>query len=688
MTAISRDDFIVSMTKELERQVSITGDLAQVPSPAAADVLRKLYYDFPVISGSDLMLLVTSMEESMTSPADFDRTRLPFTINRKLLENLAYLNDRQSATADPSLAEATGKLCAFIYLRLPVFLLNCSADALRGIFSAPVLLPPQEEEEEGDLHGVADSKADLDAQLSWQEVWQEYMAFMQSCSASVLCPGKGAGGEWFAALLKAPPHVTGMEASLATLGALVASFESTAANGDAQSSELAMHRRFFERCEAASGAVRRRTLLQNLREQAGRKAPSKPADKETAAEAQLRELRGSVRKLWLHYLFVCRDVVAHCPALLEPWLPKMLAAISRSGSVAADFPSDEECLRVVICANISSALTAQLLQHEEQGAETAVRPVHAQARAAFRALLAGNAANTLSEMVDICRRMRRGASDGGADAASFLLDISALYVDGLDARGAGSQLPHLLVNSHTKLLESRALAVLAELFSDAAAPDASAGLRSMVPRMLELFAVAAMQVPATASYIVRLPLMLRALPAMMPQSPSATHTSAHPAELLPLLIGLLQASDAPQPGGYAVAPTAATMDTVATMLREVTAETTRQVAAAVQAQSEAADDEAAEEEAEQKDPEGGSRRRKARAVHGLSRTLQLLTLPQSGGKAALQRFARFTSESKKGLAIALREITLQAAKMGAADIKRNAKIAQNFLEGNVAHKMD
>jgi hypothetical protein len=73
-------------------------------------------------------------------------------------------------------------------------------------------------------------------------------------------------------------------------------------------------------------------------------------------------------------------------------------------------------------------------------------------------------------------------------------------------------------------------------------------------------------------------------------------------------------------------------------------------------------------------------------VPGLSRALQLLTLPQAGGKAALQKFA--TTESQKDTAAALRGLALQAAKMSVGDIKRNAKIAQNFLEGNVAHKMD
>jgi len=697
MSTFSRDDFIASMTKELERQVSITGDLAQVPSLGAAGVLRKLYYDFPEVSGSDILLLVAAMEETMNTPADFDRVRMPFTISRKLLENLAYLNDRQTATADPLLAEATGKLCAFIYLRLPIFLLNCDAGTLRGIFSRPALL----EAEDGDGRGVADSKADLGAQLSWHEIWQEYAVFMESCSASVLCPAKGAAGDWFAELLKAPAYAASMETCVATLGALVTSFESSASE-NAQVSGSALHRRFFERREPASPGARPLTLLQSLREQVGRKGPREAAPApeggggvESAADGQLRELRVSARRVWLHFTFVCRDVVAHCPALLQSWMPRILTAVAattRTASVAADFPSEEEYLRVVICANISSALTSQQLQPAEQSADAAA----AQARAALRALLDTNAANTLSDMVDICQRMRRGAADGGADAASFLLDISSLYVDGLDARGAGPLLPHLLASTHTKLIESRALAVLAELFSDAAAPDALPGLRSLLPRMLEVLAVAALQASSTASYVIRLPAMQRTLTTLWPQPPSAVHASVHPAELLPVLIGLLQAGDALARGGSQVtAPPSVvggpSVEAVSKMLCELARETTRQVVAAVQAQSSAAADEAdavAAEEAERKDPEGESqvRRRKARAVHGLSRTLLLLTLPQTGGKTALQKLA--ASENKEDIAASLREMTIQSAKMSAADIKRNAKIAQSFLEGSVAHKMD
>lgn len=710
MSTFSRDEFIASMTKELERQVSVTGNLAQIPALGPAEVLRKLYYDFPVISGSDVLMLVAAMEEAMNAPDGFDRVRLPLTISRKLLENLAYLNDRQAAAADPVLAEATGKLCAFIYLRLPAFLLNSDIATLRGIFSAPpaALLPEVGGEEggpESEEHGVADCKLeDTDAQLSWMEVWQEYAAFLQSCSASVLCPARGVGGVWFQDLLRSQPYVASVETCVATLGALVAGFDGNSGGTlSAQaSSEAALQRRFFERCESASPAVRRLTLLQNLQEQAARRKGaviiSKPASatdvdssaNESAADVQLQGLRTSLRKVWLHFMFVCRDVVAHCPPLLESWLPALLGAITRTSSATADFPSDQECLRVVVCANISSALNAQQLQHMGQGADAATaaaRPVRALARAAFRTLLDSSAVNSLGALVDICQRMRRGSADGGVDAACFLLDLAELYVDGLDARGAGLQLPHLLTRMHAKLVESRSLAVLAELFDEASAPDAPPGLRSVVPRMLEVLAVAALQVPATACYIIRLPVIMRTLPTFLPTKPGVTQASVQPAELLPLLIGLLQASAAPLNGGSAIGPpAAAVMDAVATTLYALTRETTTQITAALQAQSLAVDDVAAEEEAEQKDPEGESQRRKARVVPGLSRALQLLTLPQAGGKAALQKFA--TTESQKDTAAALRGLALQAAKMSVGDIKRNAKIAQNFLEGNVAHKMD
>ena len=168
-----------------------------------------------------------------------------------------------------------------------------------------------------------------------------------------------------------------------------------------------------------------------------------------------------------------------------------------------------------------------------------------------------------------------GASD--TDAAALLCDVASLYtVDCLrdDVLPAGSGGHH-----HERLIASRALPVLAHMWTEAAralldahrgdspaatagggalAPAAPAAIAAALHRVTAALATAALQRGATAAFLVRVPRFVDTLAALAaasaaalaapPSTAAAAATLPHPAELLALLTGLVAGAADPTGG--------------------------------------------------------------------------------------------------------------------------------------------
>jgi hypothetical protein len=215
------------------------------------------------------------------------------------------------------------------------------------------------------------------------------------------------------------------------------------------------------------------------------------------------------------------------------------------------------------------------------------------------------------------------------------------------------------------------------LFAAATALEAKSSLRTAVPKLLDFLSVAALQTPTTASYILRLPATLSFLRVSTAHLTSAPHSevAVQPVQLIPLLLGLLRASGI----------SASVTSELESMLCVVAGITVTRITTAIEAQQAAAEADD-DEEREAQDPAGVSRLRKAMTVPGLARCLQLITLPQSGGVAALQSIAAIQPVSATSASIRL--IATEAGKLCAGDMKRLAKSTLSFLDGHGASKVD
>jgi hypothetical protein len=271
------------------------------------------------------------------------------------------------------------------------------------------------------------------------------------------------------------------------------------------------------------------------------------------------------------------------------------------------------------------------------------------------------------------------------EAAVFLLDIAELYLDanGLHASVSYTQLTRQLAPSHERLVETRALAVTMDLFEAALGPNAHAlpSLRTAVPRLMDFLSVAALQSPSTASFILRLPSTLAVLRHNMSLLCAVTSEAASsapaqpPTSFVPLLLGLLGAKDA----------RADIISELESMLGALAGLTIARVTAAIEAQHSfvvADDDEASEAQ----DPSGASQRRKAKAVPGLARCLQLLTASHTGGTSALKALA--ATRPARAACTSIREIATESTKFMGGDVKHLAKSVLSALDGHGGSKVD
>ncbi len=702
MSALSRDDFISSLTKELQRQADTSGNLSQVPALESAEVLNKLNYDFPSLSGNELLALVVSLEESICTPSKLDKRKLTLKLSSKLLNNLAYLSDLRfrsiGANADQSLAEAIGKLCLFIYFKVPAFILECDIEILREMFSPHTLSNAVREDE-----NETNSDEEKDTSFTWYEILQKFAAFMQTCSASIICPTIGAGGDWFVKLLTTPSYVSSMEAIISKLGQVLSNFETKGDKNTDVSRENVVFRRFFERCESPSELIKKSTFLQNLNELTQMRSQVQNSNTMsndnivTERNEQLNHVQNLLRITWMHYIYICRDVLSHCPPLLQAWLPRLLQAIPYKTSATNDYPSAEECVRVLILTNLSASLMATHFQPTditENTTTTVTKRLQAPARAMIRSLLENHTHMSIGHLVDICQRMLHGSNDGGTEAGMFVLDLSLLYLDGLDVRGMSPLGPVLIAKNHSKLIESRAFVLLIELLlssttfvSTSSIPNTSQ-LKSIAPRILECLSIAAMQHASTAQFMSRLPMLMQYLRCRMSEisntNPSTTESqSINAAELLLLLFGLgcHSLSDIKT----SITSQSSVMTEIQSMFCTVGQFVLQQIAQVVECQRSLVEKSQTDLEESEDTNNNLTIKRKITPVPGLCRTLQLMTLSQTGGTALLH-----STSKNNDIFVLLHEIVQRSMKItiAAGDIKRYSKMAQSFLEGNTVHKLD
>jgi hypothetical protein len=670
---MNRSAFIAAITRELSTQ-SNGEDLNVIPDISAVEVSKKLYFDFPLLSSNDVNTLVKGIEAKHKAMSD-DQC-YPMNFGKKVLDNMMYLTQSKQAAEDRGFAQAMSKLASSVYISAPWSLLELDRKALTRVFRSHL---------DTDLGG---NVFDGDELMPWNEILDSFSEFVCSGSASHICGIIPNDDGWCADALLSSGHVDNLCSMLSFMGDVMSmTAKNTGDDIDGPYSEIN---------RSASNMNLKTSLVLRARQVAG----SDGASEEKLARDKV--FVDSAQRIWLHLAYLARDLVSHCPQLLEKYLCKILVATTRlspsrgSSDTSSSYPTSSECMQALICSNLAVAVCSS--------SSTETQLVKASSREAYRAMLSGIGAEgghgdgrvSLAGLVDIFGRMGRHSIDGGSEACSLLLDVCSLYLDGKDKRGVGVKMPAQLETMHSELLTSRAVVSLVEFFEvflDSLSDDNDSGLSvktlsfQTIERLALTFSTACLQSPETLTpFILRMPSFISSVDKIVAgwgQAPPPSMVS--PIVALPLLVPLVIALEARPTEALAAmrAAFAKCVDMAILRIREASA-----VEAAAEAAAEAAKDiggknpdrSAKEEEEEEEEELEASRRAKAGHVPGLAASLGLLVSTESGGYRASQR-AREIGSLKEGLMRLCGAIKSSGTKN--SEVRRLSKDLQALLEGGV-----
>ena len=627
MSALSRDDFIAMMTQELQRQEHGIG-LAELPPRSTEEIFQKLVaFDFPILSIQELSSLKEEIEKCFRSDSvskHRDKGSFQFTLTGKLMANLVYLGDSKQASEDAAFAEAARKLCILIYLMCPSFLLKCDKQGLKPWFR--VLATSMDDDDDVEMEEAA-LKSESASEITWCELMKKFASFVKALTASSLCPSSDKG--WFIDALRDPEVVKSVEHTLLSLKALAS------AHHDRNDSKI--------KPSTNLGGHATNSLLESMLADA--ELPS--ADCEEG-----KQLAAMTHESWLHYVFLCRDIIIQCPSLVGTWMPHLLkATMSEEETLPGCFPNAKECLTILVCSNISSTLTSDFNSIPGQHGRDLVL---SRARESLRTIFSTKGNITLDTLVDVCRRMMSRAGDGGAEAAMFLVDMTFLYLDGCNMTRA---------KLHQSLIESHALVVVTNMIKSALNTDSHAAVRGVLPRLLHVLSVACLQLSTTASYAIRLPAVLHIIrTSLQIFQKDDINIGIQPAELIPLLLGLLQTETSESN----IIEIRSNLNTVVDMTEASLSLNSVELPSDVANEVDT-------------DPDDLSRKKKVVTVLALIRVFQVLVLQQTGGLSALEEL---TVSDKHGVLSLLRNLLLNSAKDSNRELKKVSKSALSYLEGN------
>lgn len=141
-----RSAFIEQMIAELNLQKNNDETSFNIPPISSSKkIFRSLCFDYPVITSEELMILsqdiskdVTDVKSSSSLNQQDNQQKdvYNYWLNEKFIDNLIYLSG-SSLHSDKDREKSIGTLCAAVFLKLPLRLLNMTRGELSLFFDGP-----------------------------------------------------------------------------------------------------------------------------------------------------------------------------------------------------------------------------------------------------------------------------------------------------------------------------------------------------------------------------------------------------------------------------------------------------------------------------------------------------------------------------------------------------------------------
>ncbi len=370
--SISRDDFIAQMISALEGMKStkstengavgdegeLFGGFLPPKTLAAGEVLRKMCFDFPEVTGDELLLLSSGInalvEKSKVKKGTLQVkpmliSKEEFILPQKFVDNLVYLSGAPFCSESTFSNRDIARICASVFFTAPILILNSNLDDLWRIFMTDVMIS---------------SKESMDSSIRWDAIINKVNSFFTCIESSIVSGLIEGQGESSApkGIIETEGHMNNLLLAIRSLGITLALGASASAS-------------------AAPVMKSEMTLLQVLRYVQGLPSSSPPPFSSSDLDSGAVDAEGIVKvespptiekdnrnslasTLRVRLILVIRDLMCTHHYLIQSFLPKLLdelrpktTSASASATAKDDFPSADECLYALVLSSICEVVT-------------------------------------------------------------------------------------------------------------------------------------------------------------------------------------------------------------------------------------------------------------------------------------------------------------------------------------------
>lgn len=235
-----------------------------------------------------------------------------------------------------------------------------------------------------------------------------------------------------------------------------------------------------------------------------------------------------MQDIWIHLIFLVRDLLIQFPELLPKTLPQLCEALLTEEDAAESvfltvdkktFPTSSECLLVLVFSSIAISISVILnstsstamttsLEMDEVKAIMIKKQVRIKRIISARACLKKIIDPINNKLTDIIERMLHHSPDKGIEAAAMLCDIIQLFITLDESITMTPLIIESINNSHEKMIASRMLSILAKIWIDLLSEsnnDKGNNMIATVSRITRLLSVVCLQRVETGIFLIRLP---------------------------------------------------------------------------------------------------------------------------------------------------------------------------------------
>jgi len=479
--------------------------------------------------------------ESLINSKDNDTIqsfRSVFGFNAKFFENLIYLSgiaDRGDDEADTTAAVAAAAgsdnntnicdICAIVFLKLPSYILLCNQQQATHLVSDKI-------------HFDADSvNISSVSSLKWIDICKLFHSYILNSTASLLVgigPRALSSGDYLTCLIKA--------ITLLRPNTSISAIECS--NTDMTFSQY-IH------------SVNTR-INQRKSDQADSNNEISVEDEEDYIVQRM------VQDIWIHLIFLTRDLLIQFPELLPKTLPQLCESLLTEEGVSEflsvdrkTFPTSAECLLVLIFSSIAVSLSSipqsssntSSSSEEDVKATMIKKQVRVKRITAARVCLKKLIDPIIDKLTDIIERMLHHSPDKGVEAAAMLCDIIQLFTT-IDESVTTTPLllKESINSSHEKLISSRLLSILVKIWIDllsGTSNDRSGNnMIATVSRITRILSVICLQRVESGAFLIRLPNFIKSINTIIETWNINNDVIVKSGCLISLLLGLLASIDA------------------------------------------------------------------------------------------------------------------------------------------------